>query len=781
MGADRGRRLGRVGRRRSRSTCSARSCCAARCCRTSSAGGYGKIIQLSGGGATNPLPRHQRLRGVEGRGRPLRRDAGARGARRSASTSTAIAPGALNTRMLDEVLAAGPDAVGAGVLRALAEAERDEGGTPLDKGAALAVFLASAASDGITGKLLSAVWDPWADAAARTAPISTRPTSTRCAASCPADRGLTWGDASDAVGVAIIGCGLIGQKRATALGRRAARRLRRPRCASAPKRWRATAPGAVATDDWRAAVDRADVDIVIVATTNDALRRGHARRRSRPASTCSSRSRPRDRSPSSTRVIAAAARRATSGARRLQPSLSSGAPEGARARRRRRARRADVRARPLRPRRPRRLRQGVARRSGAVRRRRADRPGRAPDRSARWFLGDFTERRRASPHTYFWDMPVDDNAFLTAAHRATGRPRSCTSAAPSGRTCSRSRSTAATASSHIDGLGGSYGVERLTLLPDAAARWDRRRRRSGSIRAAIDRGRSSSPSSSTTSRLGRAARRRPRRRARGAGRRRGDLQRVRVMISRASMIITRSPLRITLGGGGTDLPSYYREHGGFLIAAAIDKYVYVTVMRPFTPGIFLKYSKLEHVEHDRRGAASDHPRGDPAARLPDAAARDHDAGRHPGGHRPRLVGQLHDGAAEGAVRASPPPAASRASSPSSPARSRSIGSASRSASRISTSPRTAASPASRSTATSSVEARPLTLPHGRRCSTSRTTCCCSSPASRAAPASILTDQKTRTEQDDARRCSTNLHYVKELGLRSQRGARARRHRAASAS
>jgi D-glycero-alpha-D-manno-heptose-7-phosphate kinase len=62
------------------------------------------------------------------------------------------------------------------------------------------------------------------------------------------------------------------------------------------------------------------------------------------------------------------------------------------------------------------------------------------------------------------------------------------------------------------------------------------------------------------------------------------------------MIITRSPLRITLGGGGTDLPSYYREHGGFLLAAAIDKYVYVNVMRPFTPGIFLKYSKLEHVD-----------------------------------------------------------------------------------------------------------------------------------------------------------------------------------------
>jgi D-glycero-alpha-D-manno-heptose-7-phosphate kinase len=62
------------------------------------------------------------------------------------------------------------------------------------------------------------------------------------------------------------------------------------------------------------------------------------------------------------------------------------------------------------------------------------------------------------------------------------------------------------------------------------------------------------------------------------------------------MIIARSPLRITLGGGGTDLPSYYRDYDGFLIAAAIDKYVYVTVTRPFTPGIYLKYSQLEHVD-----------------------------------------------------------------------------------------------------------------------------------------------------------------------------------------
>jgi len=62
------------------------------------------------------------------------------------------------------------------------------------------------------------------------------------------------------------------------------------------------------------------------------------------------------------------------------------------------------------------------------------------------------------------------------------------------------------------------------------------------------------------------------------------------------MIIARSPLRISLGGGGTDLPSYYRDYSGFLISAAIDKYVYVTIMRPFTEGIFLKYSKLERVD-----------------------------------------------------------------------------------------------------------------------------------------------------------------------------------------
>src|SRR5262249_53159472 len=59
------------------------------------------------------------------------------------------------------------------------------------------------------------------------------------------------------------------------------------------------------------------------------------------------------------------------------------------------------------------------------------------------------------------------------------------------------------------------------------------------------------------------------------------------------MIICRSPLRITLGGGGTDLPSYYREHEGFLVAAAIDKYVYITLHQTFVEGLIIKYSQLE--------------------------------------------------------------------------------------------------------------------------------------------------------------------------------------------
>ncbi len=119
----------------------------------------GKIINLSGGGATAPLPRLSAyaaskaavVRLTETLAHELRDDG---------VTVNAIAPGALNTRLLDEVLAAGPGSVGEPFYRKALE-QKKQGGTPLERGAELAVFLASAAGDGISGRLLSAVWDDW--------------------------------------------------------------------------------------------------------------------------------------------------------------------------------------------------------------------------------------------------------------------------------------------------------------------------------------------------------------------------------------------------------------------------------------------------------------------------------------------------------------------------------------------------------------------------------------------------------------------------------------------
>ncbi len=74
------------------------------------------------------------------------------------------------------------------------------------------------------------------------------------------------------------------------------------------------------------------------------------------------------------------------------------------------------------------------------------------------------------------------------------------------------------------------------------------------------------------------------------------------------MIITRTPMRISIGGGGTDLPSYYRQFGGFVISAAINKYVYITINRTFFDGFFLKYSDVEHAKtYDPRGRVSAPP------------------------------------------------------------------------------------------------------------------------------------------------------------------------------
>ena len=150
---------------------------------------YGKIVQLSGGGATNPLPRISAyaaskaaiVRFAESLALEVK-DAGI--------DVNSIAPGALNTRLMDELIAAGPQAVGEAFYVRMKKIA-DEGGTPLEKGAALCVFLASAASDGITGRLLSAVWDPWADLPQRRAELDTSDIYT-LRRIVPADRGLDW-------------------------------------------------------------------------------------------------------------------------------------------------------------------------------------------------------------------------------------------------------------------------------------------------------------------------------------------------------------------------------------------------------------------------------------------------------------------------------------------------------------------------------------------------------------------------------------------------------------
>jgi len=119
----------------------------------------GKIINLSGGGATAPLPRISAY--AASKAAVVRMtETLAEELKEWKIDVNAIAPGALNTRLLDEVIAAGPEKVGKSFYERSMK-QRDEGGAPLEKGAALAVFLASKESDGITGRLLSAVWDDW--------------------------------------------------------------------------------------------------------------------------------------------------------------------------------------------------------------------------------------------------------------------------------------------------------------------------------------------------------------------------------------------------------------------------------------------------------------------------------------------------------------------------------------------------------------------------------------------------------------------------------------------
>jgi NAD(P)-dependent dehydrogenase (short-subunit alcohol dehydrogenase family) len=152
--------------------------------------GCGKVVQLSGGGATLPLAglsayaasKTAVIRFAETLALELRAHH---------VDVNAIAPGALNTRMLDEVLEAGPERVGEAYYQRALEQQRS-GGAPLEHGARLAIWLASPASDGISGKLISALWDPWRELAEHREELDSDIYTLRRII--PADRGLDWGE-----------------------------------------------------------------------------------------------------------------------------------------------------------------------------------------------------------------------------------------------------------------------------------------------------------------------------------------------------------------------------------------------------------------------------------------------------------------------------------------------------------------------------------------------------------------------------------------------------------
>jgi NAD(P)-dependent dehydrogenase (short-subunit alcohol dehydrogenase family) len=150
----------------------------------------GKIIQLSGGGATNPLPRISAY--AASKAAIVRfAETLAEEVREWGIDVNSIAPGALNTRLLDEVLAAGPDRVGENFYNRSMK-QKESGGAGLQKGTDLALFLASTESDGITGKLISAVWDPFPEFPEHSEDLRKTDVYT-LRRIVPKDRGLKWG------------------------------------------------------------------------------------------------------------------------------------------------------------------------------------------------------------------------------------------------------------------------------------------------------------------------------------------------------------------------------------------------------------------------------------------------------------------------------------------------------------------------------------------------------------------------------------------------------------
>jgi 3-oxoacyl-[acyl-carrier protein] reductase len=151
---------------------------------------YGKIINLSGGGATKPLPGLSAYAASKAAVVRLTETV-ALELKDFSIDVNAVAPGALATRLTDQLIAAGPDRVGA-VLHAQMVKLKAEGGVPLARGAELCVYLASEQSDGLTGRLIAAPWDPWPfDAAVRGHLVDGDVYTLRRVE--PADRQLAWG------------------------------------------------------------------------------------------------------------------------------------------------------------------------------------------------------------------------------------------------------------------------------------------------------------------------------------------------------------------------------------------------------------------------------------------------------------------------------------------------------------------------------------------------------------------------------------------------------------
>jgi NAD(P)-dependent dehydrogenase (short-subunit alcohol dehydrogenase family) len=150
---------------------------------------YGKIINLSGGGATAPLPRLSAYAASKAAIVRLTETI----AHEAAGTGidiNAVAPGALNTRLLDEILEAGPQAVGQQFYERSLK-QKEDGGASMERAADLCVYLGSAQSDGISGRLLSALWDPWAQLPQYKEELAKSEVYT-LRRIVPADRGLNW-------------------------------------------------------------------------------------------------------------------------------------------------------------------------------------------------------------------------------------------------------------------------------------------------------------------------------------------------------------------------------------------------------------------------------------------------------------------------------------------------------------------------------------------------------------------------------------------------------------